>query len=270
MLNTPSQELSQAAPMDGFFSEETPEIETETVAGEEVEEATETEEPEVKEVDENEVFLIGDKEITLAQLKRLEDRAKNLESGFTKKVQQNDQEHKAKLAEVESFASELKAKADVIERILEEDEKAIDWDMLSPSELKAVEKKFQTRRNELEKARINADKAAERVKAEKLVKANQDVFSRFTGWKDEKSGEKVRTEDLQEAFKYASSLGMTQKDIEQLTESWQFIALIEAAKFNKIKTSNPEARKKVLPAKKAPTKAAQSAAPKLEDVWFPD
>lgn len=268
MLNTPSQELSQAAPMDGFFSEETPEVETETVAGEEVEEATETEEP--AEIDENEVFLIGDREITLSELKRLEDRAKNLEAGYTKKVQQVAEEHRAKLAEAETVASDLKAKADTIERFLEEDEKAIDWDMLSPSELKAVEKKFQTRRNELEKARINADKAAERVKAEKLVKANQDVFARFTGWKDEKSGEKVRTEDLQEAFKYASSLGMTQKDMEQLTESWQFIALIEAAKFNKIKTSNPEARKKVLPAKKAQTKAAQSTSTRLEDVWFPD
>ncbi len=268
MLNTPSQELSQAAPMDGFFSEETPEVETETVAGEEVEEATEAEEP--AEIDENEVFLIGDREITLSELKRLEDRAKNLEAGYTKKVQQVAEEHRAKLAEAETVASDLKAKADIFERILEEDEKAVDWDMLSPSELKAVEKKFQTRRNELEKARTNADKAAERVKAEKLVKANQDVFARFTGWKDEKSGEKVRTEDLQEAFKYASSLGMTQKDIEQLTDSWQFIALIEAAKFNKIKTSNPEARKKVLPAKKAQTKAAQSTSTRLEDVWFPD
>lgn len=268
MLNTPSQELSQAAPMDGFFEEETPEVETETVAGEEVEEATEAEEP--AEIDENEVFLIGDREITLSELKRLEDRAKNLEAGYTKKVQQVAEEHRAKLAEAETVASDLKAKADAIERFLEEDEKAIDWDMLSPSELKAVEKKFQTRRNELEKARINADKAAERVKAEKLVKANQDVFARFTGWKDEKSGEKVRTEDLQEAYKYAASLGMTQKDMEQLTESWQFIALIEAAKFNKIKTSNPEARKKVLPAKKAQTKAAQSTSTRLEDVWFPD
>lgn len=140
MLNTPSQELSQAAPMDGFFEEETPEVETETVAGEEVEEATEAEEP--AEIDENEVFLIGDREITLSELKRLEDRAKNLEAGYTKKVQQVAEEHRAKLAEAETVASDLKAKADAIERFLEEDEKAIDWDMLSPSELKAVEKKF--------------------------------------------------------------------------------------------------------------------------------
>lgn len=268
MLNTPSQDLSQAAPMDGFFAEETPEVEEETVAGEEVEETAEAEEP--AEIDENEVFLIGDREITLSELKRLEDRAKNLEAGYTKKVQQVAEEHRAKLVEAETVASDLKAKADVIERFLEEDEKAVDWDMLSPSELKAVEKKFQTRRNELAKARKDALEAETKVKAQKLNKANQDVFARFTGWKDEKSGEKVRTEDLQEAFKYASSLGMTQKEMDSIVESWQFIALIEAAKFNKIKTSNPEARKKVLPAKKAPTKAAQSTPTKLEDIWFPD
>ena len=237
MLNTP-QELSSATLESDEELNESPETEEEAKSGEETEES-ETEESSEEET----VYQIGDKEITLSELQRLEDKSKNLESGYTKKRQSEAAEHKAKVEQVEALAETLTAQADAFEAFLTEDEDGIDWDDLTTSEAKAVEKKFKSRRNKLTSMRKSADKAAGSVSNEAIAKTNDIVISHFS--EEWKGSDSVRQKALDGAMKYALSIGHTQESISKLRSPQEFIALIDGGKLMAVKNAKPQKKKAV-------------------------
>jgi hypothetical protein len=263
MLNTPEQEFSEEAEVTAELETESPEVTEET---EEEGTASEGEQPE--EIDENEAYLVGDREITPAELKRLEDKAKNIEAGYTKKRQVEAAEHKDKIASLESIAKALELKASAIERFIEEDENAVDWDgVYSVAEQKKLERKFAERREALKKAQDEAKKVRAGVTAEKLKEANQVVISYFAEWQGNEANQK---KDLDAAYKYAKSIGYTDERINSIVDAGEFIALIEGAKLKSIKEAKPESKKKVTAAKRIKAKSVSTKAKSLADLWYPD
>ncbi len=263
MLNTPDAEFSEEAEVAEELETESPEVTEET---EEEETASEGEQPE--EIDENEAYLVGDREITPAELKRLEDKAKNIEAGYTKKRQAEAAEHKDKIASLESIAKALELKASAIERFIEEDENAVDWDgVYSVAEQKKLERKFADRRDALKKAQDEAKKVRAGVHAEKLQEANKTVISYFAEWQ---GNEATQKKDLDAAYKYAKSIGYTDERINSIVDAGEFIALIEGAKLKSIKEAKPEAKKKVMAAKRIKAKSVPTKAKSLADLWYPD
>jgi hypothetical protein len=261
MLNTPNQEFSEEADvLDDLL--ETPEDTEET------EEESTASEGEQSDINEDDVYLVGDREITLSELKRLEDKSKNLESGYTKKRQAEAAEHKDKIASLESIAKALELKAAALERFVEEDENAVDWDgVFSVADQKKLERKFAERRGALKKAQEDANKVRAGVTAEKLKEANQAVISYFAEWQ---GNEATQKKDLDAAYKYAKSIGYTDERINSIVDSGEFIALIEGAKLKMIKDAKPESKKKVTAAKRIKAKTISSKTKSLADLWYPD
>lgn len=262
MLNTPDQEFSEDPEVSDDLEVETPEDAEDT---EEEEAATEGE-PE--QIDENEVFVVGDREISLAELKRLEDKAKNIEAGYTKKRQAEAAEHRARLETLESTAKALEAKAEAIEGFIKEDEDATDWDdILSVTEQKKLEKKFADRKAALKKAQAEAGKIRESLRAEKLKEANHLVAAHFTEWT---GNQEVQKKDLDAAYQYAKSIGYTDERINAIVDAGEFIALIEGAKLKNIKDAKPGSKKKVNAAKRLKARPMSAKPKSLADIWYPD
>jgi hypothetical protein len=232
MLNTPS-ELSEV-------TDETSEADIFDTT-DELEESTtgEAEESETLAEDESEeeIFLIGEKEYTASQLEDLE-KGGMLQSDYTRKRQAESAEFKTKMSEIDSLVEQ----ADLLESFLDEDEKEVEWDDLMKSEERAIEAKFKTRRKQIADLRKNAGKVTSKVSQETLTETNQAVSSHFSEWQG-KNGEKNQKADLDSALVYAKSIGYTDAAINKLSRPEDFIAIIEAAKYNAIKNAKPKAKR---------------------------
>lgn len=258
MLNTPSElstDLDESN--DADLEETTEELEeSQSVEDEELEEPEGNEE---QDEDEEETFLVGDKKITASHLEELE-KGQMLQSDYTKKRQAESAEHKARMSDIDKLIEE----ADLLESFIEEDEKAVDWDSLMKSEEREIESKFKARRKQVNDIRNKASAAKTKIDQSTIAETNQAVHSHFTEWQG-KNGEKAQKSDLDEALKYAKSIGYTDEKIARLSDPEQFIAIIEAAKYRAIKNAKPEKKRskqtpKSVGKKKAPVKAEKSVA----------
>ena len=255
MLNTPS-ELSD--------TDETNETDIFDTTEELEESATsEAEESETLDQDESEeeIFLIGEKEYTVSQLEDLE-KGQMLQSDYTRKRQAESAEYKSKLSEIDS----LVAQADLLESFLDEDEKDVDWDDLIKSEERAIEAKFKARRKQIADLRKNADKITSKVSQETLTETNQAVISHFSEWQG-KDGDKNQKTDLDNALKYAKSIGYTDEAISKLSKPQDFISLIEAAKYNAIKNAKPKA-KRITPKTVAQKNSAKGKTKTVSELFY--
>lgn len=264
MFDTPEdQELNQdVSDSESLSDENTEELEENHEAAEEGEDQ---DNEEGEQFSEDDAFVVGDQEITPKELNRLKERAKNLESGYTKKLNELTSEFKGRVTALESKATDLEATATTLEKYLVDDEKAIDWDSMTPGEIKETERKLKERRKAIEDAKREAIKAKEDGKAFKLAQANKALMSRY-GWKDISEGQKV----FQRASKYALSIGYSAERIQEITDTGEFIALIEASEVAEIKSAKPASKKAVkTPSKRIKAKSGDKTSSKsLVDLWY--
>lgn len=258
MLNTPSEFDHTLDSQPESNLEEIPEEGEESQSVEDEEQEEGSSESEESGSDE-EVYEVGDIKITPTELKRLQDRAKNLESGYTKQIQANQAEHKEQMQKAETLANALEAQAKALKDSIDEDEDAIDWDDLTAAEVKKVEKKFKVRRKALEDAEKTAQTARATVDQTTLAQTNQVVLAHFSEWQGK---DDVRQKDLADALKYAKSIGHTDESISLLTKPEDFIPLIEAAKYHKIKNAKPSKKEVVKKPKATKTRKAESGSSK--------
>lgn len=253
MLNDPAKELSDTDDILTDSDGTTEEIETDA-------NDTDVKNP-ADDAEESEEELV---QVSSKELKALKE-GMMLKSDYTKKRSTEAAEHRANLAALRDKADEMKVVATEMRAFLEDDEKAIDWDILSPSETKAIERKFAARRATVEKAEAAAKRAREEVRAKKLNKAHEVLPSHF-GWADDTA----KTKDLKMAYDYAKSLGLDDAQINEFDDAAVFIAFIDAAKYRAIKSAKPEEKRKgIAPTKKVAT--ASKASPKsIGDRWYPD
>ena len=228
MLNTPSElSADEAAATDTLGTTEAAE---ESKTGEVEESETQDQE----DASEEETFLINNKEYTSSRLEELE-KGELLQSDYTRKRQAESAEHKAKLSEIDSLLDQ----ADLLESFLDEDEKLVDWDDLRKSEERAIEAKFKERRKKIADLRNNAGKVNSKVSQEALTETNQIVIAHFSEWQG-KNGDTTKKTDLDNALKYAKSIGYSDEAINKLSKPEDFISLIEGAKYNAIKNAKPK------------------------------
>ena len=240
MLNTPS-ELSHDLPVtdDADLKETTDELET----------VAETEEidGELPE-DDNEgetYYKIGDVEITQNRLKELQE-SELRQSDYTRKMQAVANEKKTASAQTESALAALSA----IEQILDEDEKTIDWDYLSTSEVKATEAKFKARRDAINAAKTAQSETKEAITKERIAAENEKLTAAYPEWSG-KGGEAKRKADNELAMQYAQSIGHDNESFGRYTDHRDFIMLLDAAKYRALKKSNPASTKQVKQAPKS-------------------
>ena len=156
--------------------------------------------------------------------------------------------------------------ADLLESFLDEDEKEVEWDDLMKSEERAIEAKFKERRKKIADLRKNAGKVTSKVSQETLTETNQAVISHFSEWQG-KNGEKNQKADLDNALKYAKSIGYTDEAINKLSKPQDFISLIEAAKYNAIKTAKPK-QKRTTPKTVAQKNSAKGNTKSVSELFY--
>ncbi len=216
---------------------------------------------------EEEVFLIGDEEITASGLVELK-KGQMLQSDYTRKRQAESAEHKQKMTDTVEAAETLIAQTEQYLTFLDEDEDAVEWDDLTTSEAKQIEKKFKARRNKLDGAKKEAINAKAKIDQSTLAETNTAVFNHFAEWQG-KDGDKTQKSDLDDALKYAKSIGYTDGKIGSLTGAEDFIAIIEASKYHAIKNAKPETkRNRQTPKTVASKKSATGKEKSWADVFY--
>ena len=255
MLNTPSELSDTDEVSESDIFDTTEELDESTTGEAEESETLDQEESE------EEIFLIGEKEYTASQLDDLE-KGQMLQSDYTRKRQAESAEHKERMSEIDTLIEH----ADLLESFLDEDEKEVEWDDLMKSEERAIEAKFKERRKKIADLRKNAGKVTSKVSQETLTETNQAVISHFSEWQG-KNGEKNQKADLDNALKYAKSIGYTDEAINKLSKPQDFISLIEAAKYNAIKTAKPK-QKRTTPKTVAQKNSAKGNTKSVSELFY--
>ena len=244
MLNTPT-ELSHDLPAsdDADLTETADELEAVAEDEPKIEKpVSKTKEAE----DEGEIFYqIGDIEITQNRLRELQD-SEFRQSDYTRKMQAVANEKKTASTQTDAALAALSA----IEQILDEDEKTIDWDYLSTSEVKATEAKFKARRDAINAAKTAQSGTKEAITKERIAAENEKLTAAFPEWSG-KGGEAKRKADNDLAMKWAQKNGHDNESFSRLDTSLDFVTLIKAARYDQLKESNPATTKQVKQAPKS-------------------
>lgn len=157
-------------------------------------------------------------------------------------------EHAEALSTVKSTADELAARSDMMLRLLEEEQKALDdkIDIIDPVEYIKREKAIKARRDQL----IDAKKLADNARSSQYQKIANEQFKLLVeaeGWDTE---EKIQ-QGVKEVDAYAKENGITPKDIEGVTNHKVFQALIKAAKYDALQSKVKDKVKEVKSAPKS-------------------
>lgn len=258
MLNTPSELSNDDAEVEAI--EDTTETEEEsTEAIQEDEELEETEEDDSESEDDEEVFLVGDRKITKSEFEQME-KNQMLHSDYTRKRQAEAAQLKERLSDIDGVLEQ----AEALESFLDEDESAVDWDMLSNSESKELERKFAARRKKIQALRDSAGKQKRDIDSVTIEQTNKAVFDHFSHWQEKP---KEADADRKLAYEYAKSIGYTDEALNKIDNPQAFISLIEAARAKKelesIKSAQPDKKLK----RKAPKSIKGKKAPAKHRSW---
>jgi hypothetical protein len=218
-------------------------------------------EAEGREEAEESVYLIGDEEITLSELKEL--RQSELRTAdYTRKTQELSEQRKsieAKEAQISGLTEKLNDVIASYEAQVNEAE-SVDWDELAdldPSEFLKKKAALEKKQSELEKAKV---KRLE-IQQLKAAEESQKLVGVMPEWAGE-SGAKVREKDSEAALKWMRDRGISDQDSANWMDHRVYEAFIKAAKYDSLKQREPAVKKKVSKAPKVtPTK--KSAKPRL-------
>lgn len=227
---------------------------------EELEESTEVEDleagngEEVSDDDETgsevEFVNLDGEEITLDEIREMK-QGQLRQSDYTRKTQALAEQRKATQAMADNLDSSIKA----IESMIHEDENDEDLEELledDPSEYLKREKRIKAKKDKLDKAKKTLDKVKE-ARAKEESEALLDLMS------SEWTSKKAQDDDISLCMKYAEKLGFTNEDLSKYSDHRVYKALIDGAKYAKLKSEKPVVNKRKLSATK---KTSKKAAPK--------
>lgn len=226
---------------------------------EELEESTETEDvekegenPESEADDEEEALYldIDGEEVSLDQVKEWKS-GSLMHSDYTRKTQALAEQRKA----TQTLADNLESSIAAIESLIDEDENSSDLEELlevDPSEYLKRQNQMKAKRKKLEQAK----KAQATALQEKTKQESEALVNLMGGeWSDKKAQDK----DIKSCLDYAGKLGFTDADLNKLSDHRVYKALIDAAKYEQLKTNKPSVKKRKVTAMK---KSAKKVAPK--------
>ena len=217
--------------------------------------------------EEESTYLIGDEEITLEGLKALKEG--NLrQSDYTKKTTELAEQRKAleaKAAKTDSLQSKLSESINDLQSQIDSELENVDWEELAdedPGEFLKMQKRIEKKQASIAKAKQQQQELLQAKAAEE----SKLLANKMTSWHGEK-GEANRKADTDLALKYASQIGLNESDLAGIVDHRLYVALIDAAKYQSLKTKAPAIKKKVSKAPKVtPTnKAAKRKLSKVEE-----
>lgn len=253
-MNTHANGLTETQLIDKFMAAIEPESEGSTEeteaelrsdGAEETDLETEVEESETKEQepesDEESVYLIGDEEITLKELKEL--RSGSLrQSDYTRKTQELAEQRKeieAKAATLDKAIAALDERVSDLDSELKTEFDAVNWEELAeydPSE-------YLKKQNALKKKEQKLQKAKDDRLAAMQMKAREEanlLFSK-TSAADRAEQEKV----ISQAVKVAKEMGYSDAEINSLIDHRFYLMALKVAKYDELMAKKPEIEKKV-------------------------
>lgn len=240
---------------------------TEEEAVYEESEEVESEASEVLEQEEDSIYLIGDEEISLNQLKELKEGSLR-QSDYTRKTQELAEQRKeleAKAGKVGELTDSLSTLVADLETAINDQVESVDWNELAdldPSEYLKKKAEIEVKQQKLSKAKEAQAKALQEKANDEFVLLN----SKMPEWIGS-DGEAKRQKDTDAAMKYAAKLGFTDADFNKNVDHKFYMLLIKAAKFDALKEKAPAIKKKVARAPKVTpaTKSAQKKVSKLDE-----
>lgn len=243
--------------------EETVEEETqEEESGYEESEQEEVSETESEESEEESLYLIGDEEISLSQIKELKESGLR-QSDYTRKTQELAEQRKeveAKSAKIAELSTTLDSLVADLQSSITGEVESVDWNELAdldPSE-------FLKKKSAIEEKQAKLKKAQEEQAKLNQVKVNEEAVllaSKMPEWAGT-DGEANRQKDTNLALKYAAQLGFSEAELNSVTDHRMYMMLIKAAKYEALQSKAPSIKKKVAKAPKV-TPATKSGAKKV-------
>lgn len=258
-------------PTDEELDENSIETEIESEAEEEViyEESEDGEEDAQAEPEDEEesTYLIGDEEITLGELKAL--KAGNLrQSDYTKKTTELADQRKsleAATAKTDGLQTKLADSIGDLQSQIDSELENVNWEELAdddPGEFLKMQKRIEKKQASITKAKAQQEELLQT----KAVEESKLLANKMTSWHGEK-GDANRKADTDLALKYASEIGLKDSDLAGIVDHRLYVALIDAAKYQSLKSKAPAIKKKVSKAPKVtPTnKTAKRRVTKSEE-----
>ena len=200
---------------------------------------------EANQEEEGSVYLIGDEEITLSELKELKSGSLR-QSDYTKKTTELSDQRKVlegKTTELSKLSGELSDTISALNESINTEVENVDWDELAeidPSE-------FLKKQRALEKKSKVLTKAQEKQQAliqQQAVEESKILSNKMTSWSGE-NGESTRKKDTDLALGYAAKLGFSESDLSGVTDHRVYLMMIDAAKYQALQSKAPAIKKKV-------------------------
>ena len=115
----------------------------------------------------------------------------------------------------------------------------------------------------------DAKKLAGKALEERQVSEGAALVEAMIEWQDPKTGEAKRKTDVEQALKYAETLGFTNDDLSKVSDHRVMRALIDAGRLAKAKVT-ASTKKKVKPSRKPATRKTKSTKEKsVVDLFYP-
>ena len=252
-------ETEEAVTLQEDNVEEPIEVESQEEVVYEEEDQHEEQSSEANEEAEESVFVIGDEEITLSQLKELKSGSLR-QSDYTKKTTELSDQRKVlegKTSELTKLSGDLSDTISALNESINTEVDSVDWDELA--EIDPTE--YLKKQRALEKKSKVLTKAQEQQQAliqQQAVEESKILTSKMTAWSGE-NGESTRKADTDLALKYAANIGFTDNDLSGVTDHRVYLMMIDAAKYQALQSKAPAIKKKVA---KAPRVTPTSRAAK--------
>lgn len=240
---------SEAGEVEETESEENPDEDTESGDGNE----TESDEELYVDIDGEEVSLNTIKEWKSNGLKHSDYTRKTMSLAENRKTLEKETEG------IKALSSSLTDKIASVDSIISEDENKIDWEELrdyDPSGYLKKKEEFAAKRGALKDAQAQQQEVIKLQVAEEAKK----LIDSMPAWSDTK----VRDQEVADAIQFATKLGFTDTDLNAITDHRIYMALVSAAKFDKLKEGKTRVKKKVSQAPKVlkPSQKSKTKAPK--------
>jgi len=200
---------------------------------------------EANQEEEGSVYLIGDEEITLSELKELKSGSLR-QSDYTKKTTELSDQRKVlegKTTELSKLSGELSDTISALNESINTEVENVDWDELAeidPAEYlkkqRALEKKS--------KALGKAKEQQEGLRQSKKMEEFNILSNKMTAWAGD-DGEAICKKDTALARNIAASIGYSDVEFSNIDDHRIYMLMIDAAKYQALQSKAPAIKKKV-------------------------
>ena len=201
-------------------------------------------------------FQLGDKEISIAEVKEgIENGLR--QSDYTRKTQVLSEDRKAfdlERAKNGELSELLTSHIESLEHSFKKEEAEIDWEHLreyDPSEFLKQKEEQAKKVDSLDAAKAEVQKLNDEKRTAHITTEQKKLIEAFPEWVDPATGKEAQEKDAKLIEGYALNNGFTDEDLKQLDNSNVMIAIHKAAQFDELKKKGDEAEKVVRKAPKA-------------------